>query len=383
MVFQRRISLLSALFVAAAVFVLFSRSTEGEPMSDCIQYSGMCDASAAVALDNAMFIVADDESNTLCIYSADRPGPPDQRLPWDAFLGIDSTKKDPPEADIEGAAVLDGRIYWITSHGRNKDGTLRPGRQRFFAMEVVKAAGGWEARPFGAPYEELAERLVAAPTLRHLELEKSLRSGDKKSKRLAPKKEGLNIEGLCAVPESGTLLIALRNPRPDGKALLVPLLNPAAVLAEEKPPHFGDPILLDLSFERQGERFEPGIRSISYSPRHEGYLIIAGPHDEEKVFAAFRWSGRPGDSPVLLRAATDALNGPEAFCPEALIVYPQGGKIQVLSDDGSRKVKVGSAAECEKGAFKNGECEAKFLLDPRRRTFRSMILKIDESRRTQ
>ena len=369
---------MSALFIVAAAFASPLRSIAGEPESNCRQYSGMCDASAAVALDDATFIVADDESNTLCIYSANRPGPPILHFPWDEYLGTGRAKNDPPEADIEGAAVLDGVIYWITSHGRNKDGKWRPGRHRLFAMEVVKAAEGWDARPFGVPYEDLAERLVGAPTLRHLGLRRSLGADKKRSKKLAPKKEGLNIEGLCRGPEGESLLICFRNPRPEGKALLVPLLNPAAVLADGKSPQFGNPILLDLSFERRGKRFEPGIRSISYSPRHEGYLIIAGPHDEEKVFAAFRWSGRPGDNPILLQAATEAINGPEAFCPEALIVYPRSAEIQVLSDDGSRKVKVRSAAECEKGAFKNGECEAKFLLDSRKKTFRSMVLEFEE-----
>src|SRR5436190_1450267 len=61
----------------------------------------------------------------------------------------------------------------------------------------------------------------------------------------APKEEGgLNIESLCAVGE--TLYIGFRNPIPNGKALIVPLVNPSAVVDEGKPAQLGKPILIDL-----------------------------------------------------------------------------------------------------------------------------------------
>ena len=33
-----------------------------------------------------------------------------------------------PEADIEGATRVQDRVYWITSHGANNDGEVRPSR---------------------------------------------------------------------------------------------------------------------------------------------------------------------------------------------------------------------------------------------------------------
>lgn len=358
----------------ATALLMFS---SGDDADDSVRFSGMCDASAAVALDDVTFIAADDERNTLYVYRADQPGAPVQTIPWDGYLGIDPERDDHPEVDIEGAAVLDGRIYWISSHGRNKDGKWRPNRHRFFAMSVSKDGSRWVDTPFGRPYRELAVRLVHDRRMQRLGLDRALQAGEDKAESLAPKDEGFNIEGLCAVPDSGHLLIALRNPRPNNKAVLVPLCNPVAVLSEGATPEFGNPIQLDLSFKSGEHTFHPGIRSITYFARVGAYLIVAGPHNEKKVFAVFRWSGKPEDAPQLLCSATDAVNEGHAFCPEALIVYPEDGRVQTLSDDGSQMVRVNSAAECKKGTFQNGQCEAKNLLDDRRKTFRSILLAIE------
>ena len=45
------------------------------------------------------------------------------------------------EADIEGAAAIDHRIYWVASHAlKGKEGEADPHRRRFFATDIV--AGG-------------------------------------------------------------------------------------------------------------------------------------------------------------------------------------------------------------------------------------------------
>ncbi len=94
-------------------------------------FRGSADASAAVALDTERFIMADDEDNILRVYNWNRPGSdPNCQTDISAAIGFDP---EHPEADIEGATWLNDRIFWITSHGRNKDGAYRSGRCRFFA----------------------------------------------------------------------------------------------------------------------------------------------------------------------------------------------------------------------------------------------------------
>ncbi|HBO46197.1 MAG TPA: DUF3616 domain-containing protein [Planctomycetaceae bacterium] len=345
-----------------------------------VTYTGMCDASAAVALDDATLLVADDEKNVFGVYRADPPGPPLETIRWDEPLAIDPDNDEHPEADVEGAAVLGDCIFWITSHGRNRDGKWRPNRHRFFAMRPVRGANGLTFEPFGKPYRELALRLADDPRLRELGFDDALGPEGKKAKKLAPKSAGLNIEGLAAMPDGRSLLIGFRNPRPGGKAVVTPLLNPTAVLAEGAAPEFGDPILLDLQAEFAGKSRKLGIRSLAFLDSLKCYLIVAGPHGEKKHFAIFRWSGKPEDQPKLLPRLTASVHRAGDFAPEALIVYPGGDKIQLLGDDGSRMVEVESAAECREGTFQDGQCEAKYLLDPERQTFRSFVFSMDELR---
>ena len=92
---------------------------------EVLVYRGASDASAAVAVSEDMFVVADDENNILRVYRTDVGGMPVETFDLTEFLG---TEREHAEADIEGATKTGNRIYWITSHGRNKDGKRRPNR---------------------------------------------------------------------------------------------------------------------------------------------------------------------------------------------------------------------------------------------------------------
>src|SRR6185295_9197605 len=99
-------------------------------------YSDMCDASAAVALDENHFAVADDEGNILRIY---KRGEAEPTRDYDVGKFLGNSKHT--ESDLEGAARIGDRIYWISSHGRNREGEVAPHRQRFFATEIEGKKG--------------------------------------------------------------------------------------------------------------------------------------------------------------------------------------------------------------------------------------------------
>src|SRR5215207_9049958 len=101
-------------------------------------YAGMCDASAAVALNNELFAVANDEDNCLRIYHAAKGGLPVSSQDLSTLLKVDRKK---PETDLEGACWLGDHIYWISAHGRNRDGKFRASRHRFSATKVGQKAG--------------------------------------------------------------------------------------------------------------------------------------------------------------------------------------------------------------------------------------------------
>ena len=119
-------------FVESGIALIFPSATT-PPSADFIEYPGMCDPSAAVAITDTLFIVASDEDNVLRVYKRGTSDAP-QRFDLNSFLRPD----DHPEADIEGGARIGDRIFWIASHGRNAQGKLRPSRHRLFATRITR-----------------------------------------------------------------------------------------------------------------------------------------------------------------------------------------------------------------------------------------------------
>jgi hypothetical protein len=290
----------------------------------------MCDASGAVAVSSNLFVVANDEDNVLRLYRSDQPGGPVKQFDFNAFLEVHGKSL---EADLEGAARIGGRAFWIGSHGQNKNGKERFNRHRLFATDIRVTDGDVTLTPVGKPCKRLLNDLLADSRFDQFHFAEATRR--------APKEPGaLNIEGLSATPE-GHLLIGFRNPLSAGKALLIPLVNPDEVI-EGKPARFDSAIQLDLS--------GLGIRDIAW---HGGiYVIIAGSSHGGAHFQLYRWAG-PGAKPEPLRV--DHLND---YHPEALVIYPKHGlqELQILSDDGT---------------FLIDGCPCKNLKDPNQRTFRS------------
>lgn len=357
------------------MFVMVSPAICDGPDGEVLVFRGASDASAAVAVSENMFVVADDENNILRIYETYKAGQPIGSFDMTSFLDIEP---DHPEADIEAATMVGRRIYWITSHGRNKDGKLRSNRYRFFATDVLVENRSVKLRPAGKPYKTLVHELLKTNAARRLGLDKATRFGaelkKKDREKLAPKKEGLNIEGLCASADGGTLYIGFRNPRPKdkqggrAKALVVPLCNPDRVIEKGEAPVFGEPMLWDLK--------GLGIRSMEYSCFHKVCLIIAGGPDGDEGFALYRWSGKPESPPEL---ECELSLGKSKFSPEALIPFEKSGRLLMLSDDGSLVVKVAGEWECLEGEYrKDGTTLNKYLANPGRKTFRGIWVELED-----
>jgi hypothetical protein len=309
---------------------------DGRPLP-VTEYRGLCDASAAVFLDDSHFVVANDEDNTLRVYRIQEPNPV-RSVRMDDFLKPDSRLRN-READIEAATRMDDLVFWITSHGRDKDGNWRSNRQRFFAVRTDSLHPGLLV-PAGSPYKRLVRDLLADPGLSGLGLDKAASPDVPRKKSLSPKKKGLNIEGLCRIPGTRSFWIGFRNPVPAGKALLVPLLNPEEAVFQGSRCSFGKPVLLDLG----------GLSIRDMAPDPEGAVwIVAGRADGAPEYRIYEWSGRPSDSPTQRRIATD-LFAAESFTPEALVPAPGGRDWLILSDDGNRSMRDpdGSACPCKR-----------------------------------
>lgn len=294
--------------------------------NDTLVFTGMCDASAAIALSEALFVVADDEDNVLRVYDSRVPGPPVRTTDLSAFLGTDPEK--PKEADIEAATRVGDVGLWLASHGRNRKGRAQPTRLQLFATSLPVSDS---IAPLGQPYRRLLDDMLAAPQLASLQLASAA--------RIAPKDPGgLNLEGMTARHDGQSVLIGFRNPLVNGRAIVVALLNPRAIV-EGEPAQLGEPTLLDLG--------GLGVRDLA---RWGGqYLVVAGAIGGERTTRLFLWDGESG-------SATPLDNNVNDLNPEAMLTYGERPEVLVLSDDGSLIV--------------DGE-ECKRLTDPTRKRFRA------------
>lgn len=311
--------------------------------------TGACDASAAALLPDGRLAVADDEKpNVLRVYRLngsrfpEREPEADRHL--DAFLGTDA------EADLEATTHIGGRIVWIGSHGRGSDGAWRPGRQVMLATDTALA-------PVGRVYRALLPALAQADQGWNLGLAAAIGAFDRTAAELAPERQGLSIEGVAHLPAAiagagdDLALLGLRNPSaPDGRAILIPLANLPAVLEAGAEPRFAEPYLLELD--------GLGVRDLAWWQERDCMLVLAGTRDDRKDFRLYRWCGRRGCPPRLLRRVR-RLN------PEAVVPL-DGERVLLLSDDGDRLQKAGSS---------DGErCRCKDLDDPGRKRSRGRIL---------
>ncbi|WP_246356694.1 DUF3616 domain-containing protein [Pyxidicoccus fallax] len=298
-----------------------------------IVFEGMCDASGAVALGGEKFVVGDDEDNILRVYDAKRGGVPVQSVDLSPDLEL-PIKKKAPETDIEAATQLESLSFWLTSHGRNSSGKKQPSRLRFFATQETDAG----PKLVGRAYTHLLDDLLADPRLARFSLAQA--------EALPPKAPGgLNIEGMTAMADGHSLIIGFRSPVPEGKALVVPILNPKEMVRDGERARLGEPKLLDLG--------GLGIRSLSWWRGR--YLIISGGTASEATSRLFTWRGGD-DAPVEVRDVDLTGLNPEAFfTPET------AEEILLLSDDGSLPL---DGVECKK------------LKDPSRKRFRGVWVRL-------
>lgn len=318
------------------------QTVDSEPM----RHEGMCDASGAVSLGNDLFVVANDEDNVLRVYSNKVGGKPISSTDLTKVLKITPGR----EADFEGATRLGNRVYWMASHGRSSSGKWDADRHKFFATTITADGKGAKIEMAGNVYEHLLDDILDSKQHDGLGLAEASRLGEPRVPELNPKEKGINLEGLTATADGSALLIGLRNPRPQGKAIVLRLTNPAAVVDEGKQAEFGKPVLLDLG--------GLGIRSMEYSKQFGGYLISAGHHSREPKFALHLWSGKADDTtPKKL-----AFDRPDGFSTEAIIVYEGRQEVLLLSDDGTVDV---DGKKCKDAA-------------PEKRGFKSMWFKVGE-----
>ncbi|RME94651.1 MAG: DUF3616 domain-containing protein, partial [Verrucomicrobia bacterium] len=316
----------------------YAASDPGRP--GAIWLLGASDGSTAIPIDEDWMWVADDENETIRLYSRHASGLPVQAVDFTEFLDLrDIENGDPREVDIEASTRLGNRLFWIGSHSHANIGESRTNRSRLFATDLV-GEGPEATLVYVGRYDYLKQDLVAWDhENRHglgpdyFGLAASV-AEDVLPK--APDGSGWSIEGLAMMPGSTNgAYVAFRAPivPPPRRAyaLIVPVLNFAELAVSNGPQGsavFGDPIQLDL--------YGRGIRSLEGDDG--GYLIVAGPAGPAPTrypndFRLYTWSGLPGDPPEERAADLSGLN------PEGIVGLPPrpwtaDTKVQLVSDNG-------------------------------------------------
>ena len=113
----------------AMLLAAFTGSSAG-----AAEYRGICEASTGAFIDGTHFAVASDETNKLQIYEHGKPQPIGNGIDMETFTSFD-------KSDLEAAAVIGDRIYWMSSHSFNSQGEDKPKRKVFFATKIVQANG--------------------------------------------------------------------------------------------------------------------------------------------------------------------------------------------------------------------------------------------------
>ncbi|MFF2010414.1 hypothetical protein ACFVWY_15255 [Streptomyces sp. NPDC058195] len=292
--------------------------------ADTRYLTGSADSSAAVDVGGGYVVVADDESNTLRLYSRSASGGPVRS--WDVGSALGLSK----EIDIEAAARVGDTVYWTGSLGNNKDGVYKSPRNTVFTTTVTGSGAGTQLT-VGGSYKKLRDDLVAWDKANGNRL--GFAAGTAEGQ--APKQiDGFNVEGLEFAPGSTTTAYLgfrapLVPPEQGGKALIVPVTNFDKVAGSGAKAVMGVPVELDLG--------GLSIRDIRKNAADQ-YLIVAGSwaaDDNSAPYALYTWDGVPAHAPV--KRADLPTADPGGW--EAVVDVPDltapGARAQLITDSGS------------------------------------------------
>lgn len=279
-------------------------------------FTGLFEPSAIQQLPDGRFLVVEDEKqNPFTLATISPEGNVSSKT---LDIGLQESSNPFWKLNDLEAVALDhaGFLYTITSHSRDAEGEEKKSRNKLLRFRIE---GEHLTQP--SLVDGLKPALIAAhPVFAAAAQIKNVKTD-----------AGLNIEALEITPEQQHLLIGFRSPLLNQNAIIVTVENTGAIFELGEPPRISANLIeLDLGGN--------GIRSLSYFPSLNGYLIVSGPVAREPVhFQLWFWSGIRGES--ARHVTVPGLPGferAEGICPAII-----DGRILIViaSDDGSREQK--------------------------------------------
>ena len=251
-------------------FLLSGRTVSSQSLQS---FTEIYEPSGVIQTSNGAVLIVEDEGKhplfiSAVIATADGLNLEPHRITATSFAARDL------EGIAEGKA---GEIFLITSHSMQKKGKQKNKRQQLVKFDLEE--------------QQISAMQSFDQLLSHIQehLEKRLQLHQKATKEV-------NIEGLAFTATKNELLVGLRAPLYDDKAILLNLVNPYDLFHKQQEPVFSDQILLlDLN--------GAGIRAIDYD-KHLGRYLIAGEVHNKKGKLHSRvwtWDGAAKSKPAKLR----------------------------------------------------------------------------------
>lgn len=218
--------------------------------------------------------------------------------------------------DLEGVSVgKNDKIFLITSHSATKKGTRSKRREQLIKLSI-KADQITTIDTFGKLLPFIQSKLKDSLKMEEKQL------------------EDINIEGLAFNAAKEILLIGLRSPVHNDKALILSLLNPNDLFSKKQDPIFDDEI---ITLDIEGA----GIRAITYDKKFDRYLIAGEAKNKKNKLRSriWAWDG-------LLNTKPNRLNVPKNKKIKNIegltIVHHEGSSYLLLvCDTGDKKTNKG------------------------------------------
>ncbi len=212
--------------------------------------------------------------------------------------------------DLEAITSSENIVYAITSHSLNKSHQRKASREKL----IMFTYDDGKMKDFYI-YDSLKEDLF-----------KNYKSFFTNS--IFATKD-ISIEGLSMDHKNETLLVGLKSPVIEGKAIIIGIENAKEVTLGKEKPRFSKPIKLNLN--------GLGIRGMSYDSTKDGYWIIAGGSNERNFnFQLWFWDRKKS-------TATFVKNHPYIGYGEGITLINKGSEksaVLIVEDNGIKPNKA-------------------------------------------
>ena len=306
------------LFICCAVALsgsYFAKETMAKSIKNELvirTFDSQYEPSAIVSLGGGKFLIFEDDGREMISSFStimDDSGP--------LLKKTSSAGGDLKATDIEGATMgAGGQFFAVTSHSLKKDGKRDVRRERFLRLALG---------------EKLQVMVRGQSNFREAMVQELL----KVDRFLAETGDELNIEGLTFAGDKKTLMIGLRAPLAEKKAVMLLLENPYDLGKDGFVPEFSDrPILLDLG--------GAGVRAMTFAEKRGLYFFVSEVESKKGKMKSrlWSWSGEGKDIPRQINfAGLKHLHNIEGL---AVFTYDGKEMLLLVCDDGEKKKKQGA-----------------------------------------